>query len=62
LVNDHVVVVSGLATSEVYHVQVISSDAEGVKGVSRDQTTIIGQASDNTLSIIFNALQNIFGL
>jgi hypothetical protein len=62
LVNNHVVVVSGLSTSEVYHIQVISNDAEGVRGVSRDQTSIIGQASDNALSIIFNALQNIFRL
>jgi uncharacterized protein DUF2341/concanavalin A-like lectin/glucanase superfamily protein/purple acid phosphatase-like protein len=62
LVNNHVVVVSGLSTSEVYHVQVISNDADGIKGVSSDQTTIIGQASDNALSIVFNALQSIFGL
>ena len=62
LVTNHVVVVSGLATSEVYHVQVLSKDAEGVQGVSGDQTTIIGQASDNALSIVFNALQSIFGL
>ena len=62
LVNDHVVVISGLATSEVYHLQVISNDAGGIKGVSGDQTTIIGQASDNALGIVFNALQSIFGL
>jgi hypothetical protein len=62
LVNNHVVVIYGLATSEVYHIQAISSDADGIKGVSTDQTTIIGQASDNALSIVFNSLQNIFGL
>jgi len=62
LVTNHVVVVSGLATSEVYHLQVVSNDAEGVRGTSGDQTTIIGQASDNALSIVFNALQSIFGL
>lgn len=62
LVTNHVVVVSNLATSEVYHLQAISQDAEGIKGVSTDQTTIIGQASDNALSIVFNALQGIFGL
>jgi hypothetical protein len=62
LVTNHVVVVSGLSTSQVYHVQVISDDAEGVRGFSRDQTTIIGHASDNALSIVFNALQSIFGL
>jgi hypothetical protein len=62
LVNNHVVVIYGIATSEVYHVQVISKDADGIRGVSTDQTTIIGQASDNALSIVFNSLQNIFGL
>ena len=62
LVNNHVVVISGLATSEVYHVEVISNDADGIKGISNDQTTIIGQSSDNALSIVFNSLQNIFGL
>jgi len=62
LVNNHVVVISGLATSEVYHVEVVSNDADGIRGVSTDQTTIIGQASDNALSIVFNSLQNIFGL
>jgi len=62
IVNNHVVVVSGLNTAEVYHVQVISNDADGIKGVSGDQTTIVGQASDNALSIVFNSLQSIFGL
>jgi hypothetical protein len=62
LVNNHVVVVSGLPTSEVYHLQVISDDAEGVRGYSGSYTTIIGQASDNALGIVFNALQSIFGL
>jgi hypothetical protein len=62
LVNNHVVVISGLATSEVYHLQAISDDADNIRGVSSDQTTIIGQASDNALSIVFNALQGIFGL
>lgn len=62
LVNNHVVVVSGLNTSQVYHIQVISNDSEGINGVSPDQTTIVGQASDSALSIVFNALQSIFGL
>jgi hypothetical protein len=62
IVNNHVVVVSGLGTAEVYHVQVISNDADGIRGVSGDNTTIIGQASDNALSIVFNSLQSIFGL
>ena len=62
LVTNHVVVVSDLSTSEVYHLQALSSDANGVQGVSSDQTTIIGRSPDNALSIVFNALQSIFGL
>jgi hypothetical protein len=62
LVNNHVVVVSGIPTAEVYHIQVQSNDAEGIRGYSGSYTTIIGQASENALGIVFNALQSIFGL
>ncbi len=62
LVTNHVIVVSGLSTAQVYHLQVTSDDSEGVRGQSGSHTTIIGQASDNALSIVFNALQSIFGL
>jgi len=62
IVNNHVIVISNLGTAEVYHLQAISNDADGIKGVSGDQTTIVGQASDSALSIVFNSLQSIFGL
>ena len=62
LVTNHVVIVSGLSTSEVYHIQAISADAYGITGQSNSQTTIIGQANDSALSIVFNALQAVFGL
>jgi hypothetical protein len=62
IVNNHVVVVTGLSTSEIYHIEVISYDAHGIRGSSGGYTTIIGQASDNALSIVFNSLQEIFGL
>ena len=62
LVTNHVVVVSNLPTSQVYHLRVLSSDANGVQGVSGDQTSIVGQATDSALGIVFNALQAIFGL
>lgn len=62
LVTNHVVVVSGLSTSEVYHVQAISSDADGITGQSATQTTIIAQPTDNALTVVFNSLHAIFGL
>lgn len=62
LVTNHVVVVSGLSTSEVYHVEAISSDNEGITGQSPTQTTIIAQPTDNALTVVFNSLHAIFGL
>jgi hypothetical protein len=60
-VLNHVVVISNLPTSHVYHLQVLSLDEADNVGTSTDQTTIIGQATNNVITIIFNALQNAFG-
>ena len=60
-VLNHVVVISDLSPSHVYHLQVLSRDEAGNVGKSGDQTTIIGQATDSIINIIFNALQGIFG-
>ncbi|MEI6054080.1 MAG: fibronectin type III domain-containing protein [Candidatus Saccharibacteria bacterium] len=62
LVIDHVVVISNLPTSQVFHLQAISKDNAGNIGESEDRTTIIGQATENVFSIVFNALRAIFGL
>ncbi len=62
LVTNHVVVISNLPTSEVFHLEAISLDNAGNTGVSSNQTTIVGQATDSALSIVFNALQAVFGL
>lgn len=59
---DHVVIVSDLNSSTVYHVQPMSKDTSGNQGLGEDQSTIIGKATDSVLSVIFNALQKIFGL
>jgi hypothetical protein len=61
-VTDHVVVISNLPTSQVFHLQAISKDVAGNTGVSKNQTTIIGQATESALDIVFNALQSVFGL
>lgn len=62
LVLNHVVVISNLSTSQVFHLQAISKDQAGNIGTSTSQTTIVGQATDNALTIVFNALRSIFGL
>jgi hypothetical protein len=62
MVTNHVVVISNLPTSQVFHLQALSVDEAGNVGVSANQTTIVGQATDSALSIIFNSLQSVFGL
>ena len=60
-VANHVVVISGLSLSRVYHLQALSRDEAGNVGRSGDQTTIIGHATQSALSLILSALQGIFG-
>lgn len=61
LTTDHVVIVSDLSTSQVYSIQAISRDKAANTINSENHSAIIGRASDSILSIIFNALQQIFG-
>lgn len=60
-VVNHVVVISDLPPSHVYHLQALSVDNAGNVGKSTDQTTIIGQPTDSVIDIILGALQGIFG-
>ncbi len=62
LVTDHVVVVSDLPTSTVFHVKPLSRDNAGNQGEGPQQTAIIGRASESILTIIINTMQKIFGL
>lgn len=61
LTTEHVVVVSDLTTSSIYQVQAVSADKAGNEAFSDTQTAIIGRGTENIFSIIFNALQAIFG-
>lgn len=61
LTTEHVVVVSDLTTSSIYQVQAVSADKAGNESLSDTQTAIIGRGTENIFSIIFNALQAIFG-
>lgn len=62
LTTDHVVIVSDLPPSSIYHIQAISLDNAKNASNSEVQSAIIGRGSDNVFSIIFNALQKIFGV
>lgn len=61
LTTEHVVVISDLSTSSIYQVLAVSSDKADNESLSDAQTAIIGRGSENIFSIIFNALQAIFG-
>lgn len=62
LTSEHVVIVSDLSTSQVYSVQAVAKDVSKNEAKSKKVSTITGRASDNVLTIIFNALQQIFGI
>lgn len=62
LTYEHIVVISDLSTSKIYTVQPRSYDNARNPGEGEDQTAIISRATDNVLAIIFNALQQLFGL
>ena len=62
LTTEHIVIISDLPTSRVYSVQPVSGDGAQNEGTGETQTAIIGRASDNALTIVFNALRAIFGV
>ena len=61
LSTEHVVVISDLPTSRVYSVQPISRDKSNNQAVAPTQSAIIGRASDDVLTIVFNTLRRVFG-
>lgn len=62
LTTEHVVVISDLPTSSVYQMQAVSRDKARNTGQSDNQTAIVGRGTDNVFTIIFSALQRIFGI
>lgn len=61
LTTDHIVIISDLATSSVYSVQPISADKASNKATGTNQSVVVGRGSDNIFSVIFTAIQKIFG-
>ncbi len=62
LTKEHLVIVSDLSTSQVYHLKPISKDKAGNEGSGKDRSAIIGRASDGVLDIIINTIRNMFGV
>lgn len=62
LVTEHMVIISDLDTSQVYHLQAVSRDKSGNTGKSDDRAAIIGQPSDSVIDIVLGTLEKIFGL
>ncbi|MFH2062225.1 MAG: fibronectin type III domain-containing protein, partial [Candidatus Beckwithbacteria bacterium] len=61
LTYNHVVVISNLATSKVYHLRAISKDSAENEGHSVDTVTITPKATDNALNLVISGLQQAFG-
>ena len=61
MTSNHLVIISNLTPSKVYHLRVISDDYAGNEGVSGDNVTITPKASKSPLELIINNLMDIFG-
>lgn len=58
---NHVVIISGLTPSKVYHLRAISMDAAGNVSKSIDTLTITPKATDNAFDLVITILKDSFG-
>lgn len=58
---NHLVVISNLSPSKVYHLRALSNDQAGNEGKSVDTVTITPKATDSALNLIITNLRQIFG-
>ncbi len=61
LTTNHLVIISGLTPSKVYHLRTISQDKAGNTGRSIDSVTITPKATENALDLVISNLQEAFG-
>lgn len=61
LTFNHLVLISGLTPSNVYHLRVLSKDSAGNLSQSIDNVTITSKAIDNALDLVVGNLQEAFG-
>jgi hypothetical protein len=61
LTLNHMVIISGLTPSKVYHLRAISTDEAKNVGLSVDTVTITPKATSNALNLVVTNLQEAFG-
>ena len=61
LTSNHLVIISNLTPSKVYHLRAVSRDKAGNAGNSIDTVTIAPKATDNALNLVITNLQQAFG-
>jgi hypothetical protein len=61
LTFNHIVIISNLTPSKVYHLRAISKDKAGNLGNSIDSVTITPKATENALNLVITNLQGAFG-
>lgn len=61
LTTNHLVVISGLTSSKVYHMRAIAKDKAGNDGKSIDTVSITPKATENALNLVIQNLQEAFG-
>jgi len=61
LTFNHLVIISGLTPSKVYHLRAIAKDKAGNIGRSIDTVTITPKATENALNLVITNLQEAFG-
>jgi hypothetical protein len=61
MTNNHLVVISNLTPSKVYHLRVVSMDDAGNVGNSVDSVTITPKATDAALDLVISNLSEVFG-
>lgn len=61
LTYNHLVIISGLTPSKVYHLRAIGKDKAGNTGNSIDTVTITPKTTENALNLVISNLQAAFG-
>jgi len=61
LTLNHIVIISNLTPSKVYHLRAVSKDKAGNVGNSIDTVTITPKATENALNLVITNLQEAFG-
>ncbi len=61
LTYNHIVVISGLSPSKVYHFRALSKDTIGNEGASEDVVSVTPKDSESAFELVINNLIDIFG-